>query len=80
MLKRTFKYLFTHNNTMKIKELRALSTEALNAKLVDLKLDTSIEKRKIVSTGVSSKQVKLREMKKTRAQILTLLNERGAAT
>ena len=66
--------------TMKIKELRALSNEALVAKLSELKLDSGIEKRKIVSTGVSSKQVKLREMKRTIAQILTLLNERGAAT
>jgi ribosomal protein L29 len=65
---------------MKIKELRALSNEALMAKLKELKLDKGIEKRKIVSTGVSSKQVKLREMKRTIAQILTLLKERGVAT
>ncbi len=65
---------------MKIKELRALSNEALTAKLAEIRLDSGIERRKIVSTGVSSKQVKLHEMKKTIAQILTLLNERGAAT
>ncbi len=65
---------------MKIKELRALSSEALNAKLTELRLESSIERRKIVSTGVSSKQVKIGEIKRTMAQILTLLNERGAAT
>ena len=65
---------------MKIKELRALSSEALKAKLGELRLEASIEKRKIVSTGVSSKQVKIGELKRTMAQILTLLNERGAAT
>ncbi|MCL5008280.1 MAG: 50S ribosomal protein L29 [Candidatus Marsarchaeota archaeon] len=65
---------------MKIKELRALSNEALSAKLSELRLEASIERRKIVSTGVSSKQVKIGEIKRTIAQILTLLNERGAAT
>ena len=63
---------------MKIKELRSLSKEALEAKLGELRLDVSIERRKIASTGVASKKVKLREMKRTIAQILTLLKERGA--
>jgi ribosomal protein L29 len=63
---------------MKIKELRSLSKEALEAKLGELRLDVSIERRKIASTGVASKKVKLREMKRTMAQILTLLKERGA--
>ncbi len=63
---------------MKIKELRSLSKEALEAKLGELRLDVSIERRKIASTGVASKKVKLREMKRTVAQILTLLKERGA--
>ncbi len=65
---------------MKIKDLRALSTEALNGKLKDLKLDLAIEKRNISSTGVASKKIKLKEMKRTVAQILTLLKERGAAS
>jgi large subunit ribosomal protein L29 len=64
---------------MRIKELRPLSTDALKAKLKELSLETSIEKRKVVSTGVSSKKIKLREMRRTTAKILTLLNERGAA-
>ena len=44
---------------MKIKELRSLSKEALEAKLGELRLDVSIERRKIASTGVASKKVKL---------------------
>ena len=62
---------------MKIKELRSLSNDALKAKLDEVRLDVSIEKRKIASTGVSSKKVKVRELKRTVAQILTLLRERG---
>ena len=65
---------------MKIKDLRSLSSEALKAKLSELRLEAGIERRKIASTGVSSKQVKIGEIKRTIAQILTLLNERGAAT
>jgi len=62
---------------MKIKELRSLSDDALKAKLDEVRLDLSIEKRKIASTGVSSKKVKVRELRRTVAQILTLLRERG---
>jgi ribosomal protein L29 len=62
---------------MKIKELRSLSNDALKAKLDEVRLDLSIEKRKIASTGVSSKKVKVRELRRTVAQILTLLRERG---
>ncbi len=65
---------------MKIKDLRSLSSEALKAKLSELRLESGIERRKIASTGVASKQVKIGEIKRTIAQILTLLNERGAAT
>ena len=63
---------------MHIKDLRAMSDEALQAKLSELGLEISIEKRKIASTGVSSKKTKAREMKRSIAQIFTLLNERGA--
>jgi len=62
---------------MKIKELRSLSNDALKAKLDEVRLDLSIEKRRIASTGVSSKKVKVRELRRTVAQILTLLRERG---
>jgi ribosomal protein L29 len=60
-----------------MKDLKALSNESLIAKLNDLKLDLAIEKRKLVSTGVASKKVKTKEMKRTIAQINTLLKQRG---
>jgi large subunit ribosomal protein L29 len=63
---------------MKIKDLRSLTVEGLNVKLSELRLDAAIEQRKIASTGVASKKVKIREIRRTIAQILTLLNERGA--
>ncbi len=62
---------------MKMNDLRSLSTEALNSKLKDLRLDLSVEKRTIKATGVASKKIKAGEIKRTIAQILTLLNERG---
>lgn len=62
---------------MRMKELRGLSNDALKVKLGELKLEVGIEKRKIASTGVASKETKAREMRRTIAQILTLLNERG---
>ncbi len=66
---------------MKIKELRGLSTEVLKARLGELVLESAIERRKIASTGVASKKgVKVKEMRRTRAQILTLLKERGVAS
>jgi ribosomal protein L29 len=63
---------------MHIKDLRSLSTDSLNEKLDTLRLDLSIEMRKIASTGVANKKAKVREIKRTVAQILTLINERGA--
>ena len=62
---------------MKIKDLRSLQNEALMAKLAELRLDSAIERRKIAATGVASKKVKIKEIRRTVAQILTLLNERG---
>ncbi|MDE1855631.1 MAG: 50S ribosomal protein L29 [Candidatus Micrarchaeota archaeon] len=63
----------------KINDLRPLSPEALKAKLGEVRLELSIERRKIAQTGVASKKTKLREMKRTVAQILTLLKEKGVA-
>jgi len=63
---------------MHIKELREMSIDALNAKLQQLDMDLAIEKRKIQATGVASKKVKTRELRRARARILTLLKERGA--
>lgn len=54
-----------------------MSPEALQSRLQQLTLDLAIEGRKIQQTGVQSKKVKVREMKRTRAQILTLLKEKG---
>ncbi|MGI0141182.1 MAG: 50S ribosomal protein L29 [Candidatus Micrarchaeales archaeon] len=62
---------------MHIKDLRSLSPEALKAKLGEVRFELGIEKRKIASTGVASKKIKSREMKRTVAQILTLLKEKG---
>ncbi len=62
---------------MHIKDVRAFSNEALMAKIDELRLELAIEKRKINSTGVASKKVKTREIKRTIAQMQTLLKERG---
>ncbi len=61
---------------MHIKDLRNMPDDALKIKLNEVKFDLGIEKRKISSTGVASKKVKVRELKKTVAKILTILNER----
>ena len=63
---------------MHIKDLREMSTDALKGRLVQLNTDLAIERRKIAATGVASKKVKTRELRRTRAKILTLLKERGA--
>jgi ribosomal protein L29 len=62
---------------MRINDLRVMGAEALKSKKDQLALELSIEKRKIASTGVQSKKVKVRELKRTLAQILTLLKEKG---
>jgi ribosomal protein L29 len=62
---------------MKINDLRSLPSEGLIAKLAELRLDAAIENRKIAATGVASKKVKIRDIKRTIAQVLTLLSERG---
>ncbi|MGC8629102.1 MAG: 50S ribosomal protein L29 [Candidatus Micrarchaeia archaeon] len=64
---------------MHIKDLRSLTPDALQAKLSQVELDLSIERRKVASTGVQAKKAKIREMKKTIAQIKTLLKEKGVS-
>lgn len=54
-----------------------MSNDALLSKLEDLRLELGIEKRKIAATGVASKKIKTREMKRSIAQILTVLGQRG---
>jgi ribosomal protein L29 len=63
---------------IKIKDIRALSDESLRTTLGQLVLELNIERRKIASTGVSSKVVKTRHMRRTIARINTILKERGA--
>ena len=52
----------------------------MKTKLDELTLELGIEKRKIAATGVASKVVKTREIKRTIARIKTILKERGVAT
>ncbi len=63
---------------IKVSELRSLSESALKTKLGELELELAIEKRKVASTGVASKVIKTREIRRTIARINTLLNEKGA--
>ena len=62
---------------IKVRELRSLSESALKTKLGELELELSIEKRKTASTGVASKVIKTREIRKTIARINTILNQKG---
>jgi len=70
-------YQKTQMIIMHINDLRALSNDALKAKLDEIRFELGIERRKIASTGVASKKVKQKEMKRSVAQILTLLKEKG---
>ena len=63
---------------IKASELRSLSESALRTKLGELELELGIEKRKVASTGVASKAIKTREIRRTIARINTILNQRGA--
>jgi ribosomal protein L29 len=63
---------------IKVKEIRSLPDTALKTKLNELALELGIENRKIAATGVASKVVKTREIKRTIARIKTILKERGA--
>lgn len=56
-----------------------MSLDMLKNTLQQLTLNLSIEKRKIAATGVQGKKVKVRELRRSRAQILTLLKEKGVA-
>ncbi|MCL4371990.1 50S ribosomal protein L29 [Candidatus Marsarchaeota archaeon] len=63
---------------IKIKDIRAMQDAALRAKIDDLNLELAIERRKVAATGVSSKVVKIKEIKRAIARINTVLTERGA--
>jgi ribosomal protein L29 len=57
-----------------------MQTDVLTAKLAELSLELGIERRKVAATGVASKVVKTRELKRTIARIKTILKQRGVAT
>lgn len=63
---------------MKMNDIRSLQESALKAKLDDLNLELGVERRKVASTGVASKVVKIRDIKRTIARIQTVIRERGA--
>ncbi len=62
---------------IRIKEIRAMQDNVLAAKRNELMLELFSEKRKIAATGVQSKVVKIREIKKSIARINTVFRERG---
>jgi ribosomal protein L29 len=64
---------------MRIKDLRSMSADMLKSRLQQLQFDLSVEKRKVAATGVQGKKVKVKEMRRTVAQILTLLKEKGVS-
>ncbi len=55
-----------------------MSESALKTKLAELELELGIEKRKVASTGVASKVIKTRDIRRTIARINTILNQKGA--
>lgn len=55
-----------------------MSNDVLKTTLSQLQLELSTERRKIASTGVSSKTGRSRPIRRTIARIKTMLNERGA--
>lgn len=57
-----------------------MQNDALVVKLTELSLELGIERRKVAATGVASKVVKTRELRRTIARIKTILKERGVAT
>ncbi|MDE1810935.1 MAG: 50S ribosomal protein L29 [Candidatus Micrarchaeota archaeon] len=63
---------------MKINDIRKLPDSNLVTTREGLVLELNIEKRKTSSTGVSSKTVKTREIRRTIARINTILKERGS--
>lgn len=60
---------------MKAKEIRELSTQELNQKLVDLK-EELFNLRFQLATGQLDNPMRIREVKRTYARIKTILTER----
>lgn len=63
---------------IKKKDIRSQPDDVLNKMVGSLELELSTERRKIASTGVSSKTGKSTSIRKTIARIKTVLKERGA--
>jgi ribosomal protein L29 len=62
---------------IRINDIKAMQDDMLKAKLNELKLELFVEKRKVAATGVQSKVVKIRDIKRTIARINTVLKQRG---
>ena len=60
------------------KDMRALTSDNLKSNLDELRIELALETRKVASTGVASKVVKTKDIRRTIARINTILNERGA--
>ncbi len=61
---------------IKVRDIRALPENALDEQKRQLEQELAIEKRKVASTGVASKVVKIRSIKKAIARINTIKRER----
>ncbi|MBU0662111.1 MAG: 50S ribosomal protein L29 [Candidatus Diapherotrites archaeon] len=62
--------------TKKLEELRDLANEELDARLVDLRSDLAKERALVASGTRSEKPAKTRNMRRTIARILTIVNEK----
>ncbi|MCL5092417.1 MAG: 50S ribosomal protein L29, partial [Candidatus Marsarchaeota archaeon] len=51
-----------------------MTSDNLKSKLDELRIELAIEKRKVASTGVASKVVKTKDIRRTIARINTILN------
>jgi len=61
---------------LKVKEARGMSTEELNEKLQQLKTELASEKGATASGTRAENPGKIKEIRRTIARILTILNER----
>jgi ribosomal protein L29 len=72
------KFQICSGELIKIKDIRAMQDDLLASTRDQLVLELNVEKSKTASTGVQSKIVKIREIRRTIARINTMLRERGA--
>ncbi|MEM3791459.1 MAG: 50S ribosomal protein L29 [Candidatus Micrarchaeaceae archaeon] len=62
---------------MKMGDIKKMSNEELKGALEKIRFELQVEERKIASTGVASKKISRRAMRKSIARMLTVLRERG---